>query len=107
MYSDLQTIAPEQYMKTITKRLTDLHAVSVSTFPLFSPTAPTPPIPPTHPQEARHDACVGICGSLPRGWSRQGLGLAATILQEEWLPDAWCREAGTVARCVPTAPPAA
>ena len=32
MYSDLQTIAPEQYMKTITKRLTDLHAVSVSTF---------------------------------------------------------------------------
>ena len=30
MYSDLQTIAPEQYMKTITKRLTDLHAVSVS-----------------------------------------------------------------------------
>merc|ERR1712018_898787 len=28
MYSDLQTIAPEQYMKTITKRLTDLHAVS-------------------------------------------------------------------------------
>ena len=30
MYSDLQTISPEQYMKTITKRLTDLHAVSVS-----------------------------------------------------------------------------
>ena len=30
MYSDLQTIAPEQYMKTITKRLADLHAVSVS-----------------------------------------------------------------------------
>merc|ERR1712141_29096 len=28
MYSDLQTIAPEQYMKQITKRLTDLHAVS-------------------------------------------------------------------------------
>merc|ERR1719382_2228771 len=28
VYSDLQTIAPEQYMKTITKRLTDLHAVS-------------------------------------------------------------------------------
>ena len=32
MYSDLQTIAPEQYMKTITKRLTDLHAVSVSSY---------------------------------------------------------------------------
>ena len=31
MYSDMQTIAPEQYMKTITARLTELHAVSVST----------------------------------------------------------------------------
>ena len=30
MYSDLQTIAPEQYMKQITKRITELHAVSVS-----------------------------------------------------------------------------
>ena len=30
MYSDLQTISPEQYMKQITKRLTELHAVSVS-----------------------------------------------------------------------------
>ena len=30
MYSDLQTIAPEQYMKTITARLTELYAVSVS-----------------------------------------------------------------------------
>ena len=30
MYSDLQSISPEQYMKQITKRLTDLHAVSVS-----------------------------------------------------------------------------
>ena len=29
MYSDLQTISPEQYMKQITKRLTELHAVSV------------------------------------------------------------------------------
>ena len=29
MYSDLQTIAPEQYMKQITKRITELHAVSV------------------------------------------------------------------------------
>jgi len=28
MYSDLQTISPEQYMKQITKRLTELHAVS-------------------------------------------------------------------------------
>merc|ERR1712141_566981 len=28
MYSDLQSISPEQYMKQITKRLTDLHAVS-------------------------------------------------------------------------------
>eukprot|EP00096_Caligus_rogercresseyi_P003661 TRINITY_DN1703_c0_g1_i5.p1 TRINITY_DN1703_c0_g1~~TRINITY_DN1703_c0_g1_i5.p1 ORF type:complete len:690 (-),score=192.03 TRINITY_DN1703_c0_g1_i5:909-2978(-) len=28
MYSDLQSIAPEQYMKQITKRLTELHAVS-------------------------------------------------------------------------------
>merc|ERR1712038_1692004 len=28
MYSDLQTIAPEQYMKQITKRITELHAVS-------------------------------------------------------------------------------
>ena len=28
MYSDLQTIAPEQYMKTITARLTELYAVS-------------------------------------------------------------------------------
>jgi solute carrier family 25 aspartate/glutamate transporter 12/13 len=28
MYSDLQTIAPEQYMKQITKRLTEIHAVS-------------------------------------------------------------------------------
>ena len=35
MYSDLQTIAPEQYMKTITKRLTDLHAVSVSFLDIF------------------------------------------------------------------------
>ena len=32
MYSDLQSISPEQYMKQITKRLTELHAVSVSTF---------------------------------------------------------------------------
>jgi hypothetical protein len=32
MYSDLQSIAPEQYMKQITKRITDLHAVSVSIF---------------------------------------------------------------------------
>jgi hypothetical protein len=30
MYSDLQSIAPEQYMKQITKRLTELKAVSVS-----------------------------------------------------------------------------
>lgn len=30
MYSDLQTISPEQYMKQITARLTDIHAVSVS-----------------------------------------------------------------------------
>ena len=30
MYSDLQSIAPEQYMKQITKRITELHAVSVS-----------------------------------------------------------------------------
>ena len=30
MYSDLQTISPEQYMKQITRRLTELHAVSVS-----------------------------------------------------------------------------
>jgi hypothetical protein len=29
MYSDLQSIAPEQYMKQITKRLTELKAVSV------------------------------------------------------------------------------
>ena len=29
MYSDLQSISPEQYMKQITKRLTELHAVSV------------------------------------------------------------------------------
>ncbi len=29
MYSDLQSISPEQYMKTITKRLTELHAVAV------------------------------------------------------------------------------
>jgi len=28
MYSDLQTISPEQYMKQITKRITELHAVS-------------------------------------------------------------------------------
>ncbi|XP_040564694.1 electrogenic aspartate/glutamate antiporter Aralar, mitochondrial isoform X2 [Lepeophtheirus salmonis] len=28
MYSDLQSISPEQYMKQITKRLTELHAVS-------------------------------------------------------------------------------
>ena len=28
MYSDLQSIAPEQYMKQITKRITELHAVS-------------------------------------------------------------------------------
>ncbi|XP_059091848.1 calcium-binding mitochondrial carrier protein Aralar1-like isoform X1 [Tigriopus californicus] len=28
MYSDLQTISPEQYMKQITARLTDIHAVS-------------------------------------------------------------------------------
>ena len=32
MYSDLQTISPEQYMKQITKRLTELHAVSVSIY---------------------------------------------------------------------------
>ena len=32
MYSDLQTISPEQYMKQITKRLTEIHAVSVSVF---------------------------------------------------------------------------
>ncbi len=31
MYSDLQSIAPEQYMKQITKRITELHAVSVRT----------------------------------------------------------------------------
>ncbi len=31
-YSDLQTIAPEQYMKQITKRLTELYAVSVSIY---------------------------------------------------------------------------
>ena len=30
MYSDLQSIAPEQYMKQITKRITDIQAVSVS-----------------------------------------------------------------------------
>ena len=30
MFSDLQSISPEQYMKQITKRLTELHAVSVS-----------------------------------------------------------------------------
>jgi len=32
MYSDLQSIAPEQYMKQITKRLTELKAVSVRWF---------------------------------------------------------------------------
>ena len=35
MYSDLQTISPEQYMKQITKRLTELHAVSVSENNIF------------------------------------------------------------------------
>ena len=30
VYTDLQSIAPEQYMKQITKRLTELKAVSVS-----------------------------------------------------------------------------
>ena len=35
MYSDLQTISPEQYMKQITKRLTELHAVSVSENTIF------------------------------------------------------------------------
>ena len=35
MYSDLQTIAPEQYMKQITKRITELHAVSVSSIVFF------------------------------------------------------------------------
>ena len=34
MYSDLQSIAPEQYMKQITKRITELHAVSVRQFEL-------------------------------------------------------------------------
>ena len=37
MYSDLQSIAPEQYMKQITKRITELHAVSVRQFELNLP----------------------------------------------------------------------
>ena len=35
MYSDLQSISPEQYMKQITKRLTELHAVSVSILKIY------------------------------------------------------------------------
>lgn len=31
MYSDLSVIAPEQYFKQITRRLAEIHAVSVST----------------------------------------------------------------------------